>query len=155
MVKSITGSLMLTDQTIAVVVSRFNSLVTQQLLSGAEDVFLRQGGREENLTVVWVPGAFEIPAMVKRLAESGQYLGILALGALVKGATLHFEVLAHQVTQALVDLSLQLPVPVSFGVLTTNTLEQALERAGTKGGNKGAEAMRALIEMMNLVAQLS
>ncbi len=150
----ITGELTLKDQSVAVVVSRFNSLVTRQLLTGAEDAFLRHGGKQANLTSVWVPGAFELPATVKRLADSGKYAGVLALGALIKGSTLHFEVLAHQVTRALVDLSLQVPVPVAFGLLTTLSLEQALERAGTKGGNKGAETMQSLIEMVNLTSKL-
>ncbi len=124
-------------------------------LAGAEDAFLRHGGRPDNLTVVWVPGSFEMPTTVKRLADSGKYDGILVLGALIKGSTLHFDVLAHQVTRALTELSVQLSVPLSFGVLTTLTLDQALERAGTKAGNKGAEAMQSLIEMISLTAKIS
>lgn len=151
----IAGELTIKDRAIAVVVSRFNSMITQQLLTGAEDMFLRLGGDSEKLTVVWVPGSFEIPNTVKRLADSGRYDGVLALGALVKGSTLHFDVLAHQITRALTDLSMQLSVPVSFGVLTTLTLDQALERAGTKAGNKGAEAMQSLIEMISLISKLS
>ena len=150
----LTGELTLKNQAVAVVVSRFNNLVTQQLLTGAEDTFLRQDGKAANLTSVWVPGAFELPATVKRLANSGKYAGVLALGALIKGSTLHFEVLAHQVTRALIDLSLQVPVPVAFGLLTTLSLEQALERAETQGENKGAEAMQSLIEMVNLTSKL-
>ena len=152
---TISGELTLKDQQIAVVVSRFNSMITRQLLAGAEDAFLRHGGKQDRVTVVWVPGSFELAATAKRLADSGKYDGILVLGALIKGHTLHFEVLAHQVTRALTDLSLQLAVPLSFGVLTTLTLDQALERAGTKAGNKGAEAMQSLIEMVNLAQQLS
>ncbi len=151
----IVGELTIKDRAIAVVVSRFNSMITQQLLTGAEDMFLRLGGDPDKLTVVWVPGSFEIPNTVKRLADSGRYDGVLALGALVKGNTLHFDVLAHQITRALTDLSMQLSVPVSFGVLTTLTLDQALERAGTKAGNKGAEAMQSLIEMISLTAKIS
>ena len=154
MASSIIGELTLKDQAVAVVASRFNSLITRQLLAGAEDAFLRHGGQPERLTVVWVPGSFEIPTTVKRLAESGKYDGVLALGALIKGSTLHFDVLAHQVTRALTDLSMQLSVPVSFGLLTTLTLDQALERAGTKGGNRGAEAMQSLIELISLTAKL-
>lgn len=154
MAPSIVGQLTLKDQAIAVVASRFNSMITQQLLTGAEDAFLRHGGQADNLTVVWVPGSFEIPSTVKRLAESGKYDGILALGALIKGSTLHFDVLAHGLTRALTELSVQLPVPISFGVLTTMTLEQALERAGTKAGNRGAEAMQSLIEMISLTSKL-
>ncbi|MFB0515025.1 MAG: 6,7-dimethyl-8-ribityllumazine synthase [Candidatus Neomarinimicrobiota bacterium] len=154
MAPSIVGQLTLKDQAIAVVASRFNSMITQQLLTGAEDAFLRHGGQADNLTVVWIPGSFEIPSTVKRLAESGKYDGILALGALIKGSTLHFDVLAHGLTRALTELSVQLPVPISFGVLTTMTLEQALERAGTKAGNRGAEAMQSLIEMISLTSKL-
>lgn len=155
MAPSIVGELTLKDQAVAIVASRFNSTITHQLLAGAEDAFLRHGGRSDNLTVVWVPGSFEIPTTVKRLADSGKYDGILALGALIKGNTLHFDVLASEVTRGLADLSRQLSVPLSFGVLTTLTLEQALERAGTKAGNKGAEAMQSLIEMINLTSKLT
>ncbi len=143
MAPSISGELTLKNQAVAVVVSRFNGLVTGHLLAGAEDTFLRHGGKSANLTSVWVPGAFELPATVKRLAASGKYDGVLALGALIKGGTLHFEVLAHQVTRALMELSVQAPIPIAFGVLTTLSLEQALERAGTKAGNKGAEVMES------------
>ncbi len=152
--KTITGELTLSGQKVVVVVSRFNSTVTQALLSGAEDAFLRHGGAPDNLTVVWVPGAFEIPAVVRRLAASGQFDGVLALGALIKGSTPHFDVLAQQVTRALSETALQSKVPVSFGVLTTGTIEQAFERAGTKAGNKGAESMQSLIEMVNLLSKL-
>ncbi|UCH09571.1 MAG: 6,7-dimethyl-8-ribityllumazine synthase [Fidelibacterota bacterium] len=155
MAPTITGELVLKDQAIAVVASRFNSMITQQLITGAEDTFLRHGGDHDKLTVVWVPGSFEIPITVKRLAESGKYAGILALGALIKGSTAHFDVLANEVTRGLAQLSLELPIPVSFGVLTAHNLEQALERAGTKAGNKGAEAMQSLIEMINLTDKLT
>ena len=155
MSKTITGELTLGSQKVAVVVSRFNSTVTQALLSGAEDAFLRHGGAPDNLTVIWVPGAFEVPAVVRRLAGNGKFDGVLALAALIKGGTAHFDVLAQQVTRALGETALQSKVPVSFGVLTTGTLEQAFERAGTKAGNKGAEAMQSLIEMVNLLPKLS
>lgn len=154
MSKTITGDLTLASQKVAVVVSRFNSTVTQALLSGAEDAFLRHGGVPDNLTIVWVPGAFEIPVVVRRLAGSGQFDGVLALGALIKGSTAHFDVLAHQVTRALSETALQSKVPVAFGVLTTGTIEQAFERAGTKAGNKGAQSMQSLIEMVNLLPKL-
>ena len=155
MAPTITGELILKDQTVAIVASRFNSMITQQLISGAQDTFLRHGGNPDKLTVVWVPGSFEIPVTVKRLAESGKYAGVLALGALIKGSTAHFDVLATEVTRALANLSLELAVPVSFGVLTAHSLEQALERAGTKAGNRGAEAMQSLIEMINLTSKLA
>ena len=155
MALTIVGELTVKDRAIAVVASRFNSMITQQLLAGAEDLFMRHGGDPDKLTVVWVPGSFEIPNTVKRLADSGKYDGVLALGALIKGSTLHFDVLANQVARALTGLSMQLSVPISFGVLTTLSLDQALERAGTKGGNRGAEAMQSLIEMISLASKLS
>lgn len=155
MAPTIVGELKIKDQAIAVVASRFNSMITQQLLSGAEDMFLRLGGDPDRLTVVWVPGSFEIPNAVKRLADSGKYDGILALGALIKGNTLHFDVLAQQIARSLTELSIQQSVPISFGVLTTLTLDQALERAGTKAGNRGAEAMQSLIETISLTSKLS
>lgn len=150
----ISGELTLKTQKFAIVISRFNSTVTQALLSGAEDAFQRHGGAQDNLTVVWVPGAFEIPAIVRRLTGSGKFDGVLALGALIKGGTPHFDVLAQQVTKSLSDIAVHSDVPVSFGVLTTNTVEQAFERAGTKAGNKGAEAMQSLIEMVNLLPKI-
>ncbi len=152
---TIVGDTTLQAQSLAVVVSRFNSTVTQQLLTGAEETYLGQGGKPEQLTTVWVPGSFELPATVKRLADTGRFDGLLALGALIKGSTLHFEVLAHQVTRALVELSIILPVPLAFGVLTTLNVEQALERAGPRASNKGAEAMQSLIEMVSLHAKIS
>lgn len=154
MAQSIVGELALKNESIAVVASRFNSMITKQLLQGAEDSFLRHGGQEKNLTVVWVPGSFEIPKVVKQLAGSGKYQGVLALGALIKGSTQHFDVLAQEVTRALTELSVDSAVPVSFGVLTALSLEQALERAGTKAGNRGAEAMESLIEMVSLSSKL-
>jgi len=154
MATTLKGELILKDQAVAVVVSRFNSMVTQALLNGAEDVFVRHGGDSDRLTIVWAPGAFELAAVTRRLAESGKYAGVLVLGALIKGGTLHFEVLANGVTRALVDLAAQSAVPIAFGLLTTQTLEQALERAGVKSGNKGSEAMTSLIEMVNLTAKL-
>lgn len=155
MAESIVGELVLKNESIAVVASRFNSMITRQLLQGAEDTFLRHGGQEKNLTIVWVPGSFEIPTMVKRLASTGKYQGVLALGALIKGSTHHFDVLAQEVTRALTNLSVESAVPISFGVLTALSLEQALERSGTKAGNRGAEAMESLIEMVSLNSKLS
>jgi 6,7-dimethyl-8-ribityllumazine synthase len=155
MAQSIVGELVLKNESIAVVASRFNSMITRQLLQGAEDTFLRHGGQDKNLTIVWVPGSFEIPPMVKRLASTGKYQGVLALGALIKGSTHHFDVLAQEVTRALTNLSVESAVPISFGVLTALSLEQALERAGTKAGNRGAEAMESLMEMVSLNSKIS
>ncbi len=151
---NIAGKLILGTESVAVVVSRFNSTITQSLVGGAEDAFIRLGGSEANFTTVWVPGAFELPRVAKQLAESGKYAGVLVLGALIKGGTPHFEILAQQVTNALVDISTTSAVPIGFGLLTTATLEQALERAGTKAGNKGAEAMLGLVEMIDVGRQI-
>lgn len=151
---TISGKLVLGTEAVAIVVSRFNSTITQSLVGGAEDAFIRHGGSDANLTTVWVPGAFELPSVAMRLAESGKYAGVVVLGALIKGSTPHFDVLAHQVTNALVKLSMTTNVPVAFGLLTTATLEQALERAGIKAGNKGADAMMSLIEMIDVVRQI-
>jgi 6,7-dimethyl-8-ribityllumazine synthase len=140
---------------IAIVVSRFNELITSQLLQGAIDALERHSEEDCDYDVYWVPGAFELPGMVRRLADTKRYDGVLALGALLRGDTDHYDLLASEVTKGLSQVALHTDVPVSFGVLTCDTLEQALNRAGTKGGNKGADAMLSLIEMMNLVAAVN
>ncbi|MCH7496841.1 MAG: 6,7-dimethyl-8-ribityllumazine synthase [Candidatus Marinimicrobia bacterium] len=155
MAASIAGEVALQDQQIAIVVSRFNRKVTEQLLAGAEAAYLGHGGHPDKLTKVWVPGSFELPATARRLGASGHYAGLLTLGAIIKGDTLHFEVLAHQVTRALLQVSIDVPVPLSFGVLTTLSVEQALERADPQTGNKGGEAMESLIELISLNAKLA
>jgi 6,7-dimethyl-8-ribityllumazine synthase len=138
------------DLHLAIVVSRFNELITSQLLSGAIDALERLSASECDTDVYWVPGSFELPAAARRLCNSGRYDGVLALGALIRGDTDHYELLAAEVTKGLAQVNLKSDVPLSFGVLTCDTLEQALHRAGTKAGNKGAEAMTSLIEMVNL-----
>jgi 6,7-dimethyl-8-ribityllumazine synthase len=135
---------------IAIVVSRFNELLTSQLLDGALDALERHSSEECDWDIVWVPGSFEIPAIVRRLCDTKRYDGVLALGALLRGDTDHYELLSAEVTKGLSQVALHTDVPVSYGVLTCDTLEQALHRAGTKGGNKGADAMLSLIEMINL-----
>jgi len=139
---------------VAVCASRFNELVVTQLLDGALDALDRHSAGESDADVFWVPGSFELPATAKRLCDTGRYDGVLALGALIRGGTDHYDLLAAEVTKGLANLSMQSAVPVSFGVLTCDTLEQALERAGTKAGNKGADAMVSLIEMVNLSASI-
>lgn len=138
------------DMRLAIVISRFNELITSQLLGGAMDALERLAGGECDTDVYWVPGSFELPAVARRLCSSGRYDGVLALGALIRGDTDHYELLASEVTKGLAHVSLKSDIPLSFGVLTCDTLEQALHRAGTKAGNKGAEAMASLIEMVNL-----
>ena len=136
------------------VVGRFNSLISKELLKGALDAFLRHGVREEDLTVVWVPGSFEIPLVAKKLARSGDYHAVVCLGAIIRGATPHFEYVASECAKGVAQASLETGVPIIFGVLTTDTIEQAIERAGTKAGNKGFEAAMAALEMANLLAKL-
>jgi 6,7-dimethyl-8-ribityllumazine synthase len=138
----------------AVVAARFNQAVVDRLLEGALDCLLRHGAGSSDLMVLRVPGAFELPIAAKLAAESGEHDAVVCLGALVRGATPHFDVLASQVTSALGQLALSSGVPIGFGLLTCDTMEQALERAGLKGGNKGFEAALAAIETVNLLREL-
>lgn len=135
---------------IGIVVSRFNDLVTRTLLAGALDRLRALGANEEDLLVVWVPGAFELPRAAAKLGDSKLVDGVLALGAVIRGATPHFEYIASEVAKGIAKLNLELPVPVAFGVLTADTQDQALERTGGKEGNRGAQAATTLVEMINL-----
>jgi len=148
------GDLIGKGRTFAVVVSRFNEFLTSRLLAGALDAFERHGVASEAVDVFWVPGSFEIPVTAQRLAAGGKYDAVVCLGAVVRGQTPHFEYVAGQVARGVATVSQQTGVPAIFGVITTDNLEQAIERAGTKSGNKGADAARAAIEMANLFAQL-
>lgn len=148
--KVIEGNLSAAGQRIGIVAARFNEFITSRLLGGAEDSFLRHGGSGDDLEVVWVPGAFEIPFAAKRMALSGKYDAIVCLGAVIRGATPHFDMVASEATKGIAHVGLQCDVPVIFGVLTTDSIEQAVERAGTKAGNKGFDAMTTAIEMVNL-----
>ncbi len=139
---------------VALVLSRFNSFITERLLEGAQDALLRHGGEEGNLAVVRVPGAFELPLAAKKLAESGRYEAVIALGAVIRGSTPHFDYVAAEVSKGLAQVSLHSGVPVAFGVLTCDTIEQAVERAGTKAGNKGFDAAMTAMEMANLLKAL-
>jgi len=139
---------------VAVVVSRFNELITRQLLEGARDGLRRHGADEETLSVVWVPGAFEIPPVAQRLARSGAFDAVVCLGAVIRGATPHFDHVANQTAAGIARAAQETGVPVIFAILTTDTIEQAIERAGTKAGNKGFDAAVAAIEMANLLRQL-
>ncbi|ABL99226.1 MULTISPECIES: 6,7-dimethyl-8-ribityllumazine synthase [Shewanella] len=137
---------------VAIVVSRFNSFVVESLLSGAIDTLKRFGQvSEDNITVVRVPGAFELPLAAKKVAASGKFDGIIALGAVIRGGTPHFDFVAGECNKGLAQVSLEFNTPVSFGVLTTDTIEQAIERSGTKAGNKGGEAALGLLEMVNVL----
>lgn len=153
MKKVIEGNLIGTGLRVGIVVSRFNEFITTRLLSGAEDALKRHGVEEENVTVAWVPGAFEIPLMAKKLAESGKFDAVVALGTVIRGATPHFDYVNSEVAKGVASTALQTGIPVIFGVLTTDTIEQAIERAGTKAGNKGWEAAAGAIEMANLYKQ--
>ena len=145
------GSLVATGLRFAVVVSRFNSLVTEQLLNGAIDALRRHGADEGAIDVFRCPGTFELPALLKRVALTGRYDGAIALGAVIRGGTPHFEYVASEATKGVGVVSLEAPCAVAMGILTCDTLEQALERAGVKAGNKGAEAAAAAIEQANLL----
>jgi len=144
------GKLSATGKKLAVVAGRFNSLISSKLVSGAEDCFLRHGGGDNDLHVYWVPGAFEIPYTAKRLANSGEFDAVICLGAVIRGATPHFDYVAGEAAKGVAQIGLEAEVPVIFGVLTTDSIEQAIERAGTKAGNKGWDATLAAIEMINL-----
>ena len=135
---------------IAIISSRFNHIITDRLVEGAKDAVLRHGGSEENIDLVLVPGAFEIPFVLVRLLESGKYDGVCCLGAVIRGSTPHFDYVAAETTKGIANAAMKSTTPVTFGVLTTDTIEQAIERAGSKSGNKGFEAMMGLIEMIDL-----
>lgn len=150
--KTIEGNLDASRLKIAIIVSRFNELVSKGLLAGAEDCLKRHGAKEENLDVVWVPGAFEIPLVAKKIAQN--YDAVICLGAVIRGGTPHFEYVASEAAKGVAKVSLETGVPVIFGILTTDNLEQALERAGAKPGNKGFAAALSAIELANLVKQI-
>ena len=139
---------------LGIVVSRFNEFITKALLEGALDAIRRHGGDESRVTVAWVPGGFEIPVAAKAMAESGKYDALIALGCVIRGATSHYDHIASGVTGGLSSLSVQTGLPIAFGVLTVESIEQAIERAGSKAGNKGAEAALVAVEMANLLKQL-
>ena len=141
------GKINAADKKFGIVISRFNEFITSKLLGGAVDKILRTGGDEENIDIVWVPGAFEIPIASQKMAKSGKYDAIIALGAVIRGDTSHYELVCAEVSKGIAQVSLKTGIPVIFGIVTTETIEQAIERAGTKAGNKGADAAEAAIEM--------
>ncbi len=152
--KTIEGLLISENQKYAIVVGRFNEFIGSKLLGGAIDTFVRHGVQKDDIEIIWVPGAFEMPLIAKKLAKSNKYDGVICLGAVIRGATAHFDYVSGEVTKGIASVSLETEVPVIFGVLTTDTIEQAIERAGTKAGNKGSEAAATAIEMANLLGQL-
>ncbi|MBO4317885.1 MAG: 6,7-dimethyl-8-ribityllumazine synthase [Mailhella sp.] len=139
---------------IAIVACRFNDFMVSHLIEGAVDYLCRHGAVRDDLTVIRVPGAFELPIVVKKIAESGKYDGVVALGAVIRGATPHFDFVANEASKGIAQVSLQTGVPVGFGLLTTDTMEQAIERSGSKGGNKGVEAADALLETIRVLEQI-
>ena len=137
-----------------IVISRFNEFIGSKLLSGAIDALERHGVNEEDIEIAWVPGAFEIPLVAKKMAKTGRYDSVICLGAVIRGSTPHFDIVANEVSKGIAHIGLETEVPIIFGVLTTDSIEQAVERAGTKAGNKGFEAAVTAIEMANLLKEI-
>ncbi len=152
--KTIEGDLAIRDKKIALVAARFNSFIVEHLINGSKNTLLSSGAEESDIELFYVPGAFEIPLALKKIASSGKYDGIVALGAVIRGGTPHFEYVAGECVKGISKTSLDSEVPIAFGVLTVDTVEQAIDRAGTDSGNKGAEAAESVIRMINLLELL-
>ncbi len=150
----IEGLLTVTNEKFCIVVSRFNEFITNKLLSGALDELKRHGVNESNIDIVWCPGAFEIPLIAKKCANTGKYSAIITLGAVIKGSTSHYDYVCAEVSKGVASVGLETGIPVIFGVLTTDNIEQAIERAGTKSGNKGSDAAKSAIEMTSLINKI-
>ena len=152
--RTITGELTVAKQRFAIVVSRFNEFISSRLLAGAIDALERHGCQPADITVIWVPGAWELPLTAKKAAATGRFEAVLCLGCVVRGETPHFDYIAAEVSKGVAAVALEAAIPVVFGVLTTDTIEQAIERSGTKSGNKGREAAQAALELIDLYAQM-
>ncbi|NTV53528.1 MAG: 6,7-dimethyl-8-ribityllumazine synthase [Candidatus Firestonebacteria bacterium] len=152
--KTYEGKLVFQGQKFFIVVSRFNELISRQLLEGARDALLRHGATEDALEMAWVPGAFEIPYVAKQVAASGKYAAVICLGAVIRGGTPHFDYVASESAKGVAQAAMETGCPVVYGILTTDTIEQAIERAGTKAGNKGFDAAMSALELANLYAEL-
>ncbi|WP_169776931.1 6,7-dimethyl-8-ribityllumazine synthase [Campylobacter mucosalis] len=153
--KIIEGKLRLNgDERVAIINARFNHIITDRLVEGARDAFLRHGGDEANLSLILVPGAFEIPMALQRVLESGKFDAVCCVGAVIRGSTPHFDYVSAETTKGIANITLKYGLPVTFGVLTVDNIEQAIERAGSKAGNKGFEAMTGVIEMLSLYKSL-
>ena len=148
------GNLVATNLKLAVVVARFNEFITSKLLGGAKDALIRHGAQEADIHTIWVPGAFEIPLIAQKAAQSGKYDAIICLGTVIRGSTPHFDYVCAEVSKGVAQTSLKFNIPVAFGVLTTENIEQAIERAGTKAGNKGYDCAVSAIEMINLIKEI-
>ncbi|MDR3306795.1 MAG: 6,7-dimethyl-8-ribityllumazine synthase [Endomicrobium sp.] len=152
--KVINGQLRADGKKFAIVASRFNEFITGKLISGAQDMLTRHGASDDDISVYWVPGAFEIPAVAKKIADAKKVDGIICLGCLIRGATAHFDYVAAEMSKGVASVGLNGGIPVVFGVLTTESVDQAIERAGTKAGNKGADAAMSVIEMADLYSRI-
>ena len=152
--KTLEGKLQAEGLKVAIVVARFNEFITSKLLGGATDILVRHGANAEDITIAWVPGAFEIPLAAQKLAMSKKFDAVICLGAVIRGATSHYDYVCSEVSKGIAHVSLETGVPVAFGILTTENIEQAVERAGTKAGNKGADAAVSAIEMVNLLKNI-
>ncbi len=148
--KKLEGNLLANGKKFAIVASRFNEFIVNKLVNGAEDAFLRHGVNNDDITLTWVPGAFEIPLTAKKLAESGKFDAVVCVGAVIRGATSHYDYVCNEVSKGIASVGLNSNVPIIFGIVTTENIEQAIERAGTKAGNKGFDAAVSAIEMTNL-----
>ena len=152
--KTFEGKLVSEDIKVGIIVARFNEFITSKLLSGALDTLTRHEVKEENIQVAWVPGAFEIPLIASKMAESSKYDAVICLGAVIRGSTSHYDYVCSEVSKGIASVSLKSGVPVMFGVLTTDNIEQAIERAGSKAGNKGYECALGAIEMVNVIREM-
>ena len=148
------GNFIANSQRFCIVISRFNEFISSKLLSGAVDELIRHGVKDSDIDVMWVPGAFEIPLVSQKAAQSKKYAAVITLGAVIKGSTAHYDYVCAEVSKGVASVALETGIPVIFGVLTTENLEQAIERAGTKAGNKGADAAKSAIEMVSLIGQI-
>ena len=148
------GKLVAESIKVGIVCARFNEFIVSKLLGGCEDTLLRHGVQAEDISVAWVPGAFEIPLIASKMAKSGKFDAVIALGAVIRGSTSHYDYVCSEVSKGIAAVALESDIPVMFGVLTTDTIEQAIERAGTKAGNKGSECAQGAIEMVNLIRAL-
>ena len=152
--KTVQGNVVAEGAKIAIVGSRFNEFIVSKLIAGAQDGLVRHGVNDEDITLAWVPGAFEIPLIAKKMAMSGKYDAVICLGAVIRGATSHYDYVCAEVSKGVAQVGLEAGIPVMFGIVTTDTIEQAIERAGTKAGNKGYDRALGAIEMINLAKQL-
>lgn len=154
MIKKIEGKLTAKDKKFAIVAGRFNEFISNKLIDGAIDCISRHHGKTEDIAIAWVPGSFEIPLVAKKMAKSGKYDAVICLGAVIRGATPHFDYVAAEVAKGIAHASMELEHPIIFGIITSDTIEQAIERAGTKAGNRGWDAALAAIEMVDLMNKL-